>query len=374
MTAAELTYGDPMCSKESAPSDGQHPEAGEVYRAGPATAVASDGVDFRLADSWGVHGVRLEVDWPLGNIDPEFRRSGPLWSLRLPRPAVDRFEYQFTVRSDGNTAWITDPGNPAVVGNPFGAKSEIRFPEYREPSWLAGAVGGRRRPVPTGRGGLDAPVPVTLWSPDGLEPATTAPLLLAHDGSDMADRGSLLRWATDIAGARPFRVALLDPAAGHRDQWYAASPEYADHLAAVVLPALRETVAVGRTVGLGASLGALSMLHLQRRHPDLLDALALQSGSFFTRRSDPQEARYGRFEHICAAVSEVTTGPAGKPVPVLMTCGTVEENRANNEEMAAVLQAQHYELDMRLVRDAHTMIGWRDGWAPGLQRLLHTVR
>jgi enterochelin esterase-like enzyme len=342
-------------------------------RLAPHTVVTAGGVDFVLADAPGRTGVRLEVDWDLGSTNPEFEPAGDFWRLHLPRPAADRFEYQFTVRSGDHTKWTTDPGNPHTVPNPFGDKSEIKFPEYRPPAWLRGPESGDLQTVTTAQGDLATPVPVTVWSPDGLSPGTSAPLLLAHDGTDMARRGSLLRWATLVTKDRPFRIAMLDPANGHRDEWYAASSAYADHLADVVVPAIRSTVAVGRTIGLGASLGALSMLTTQRRHPDLLDALMLQSGSFFTSALDSQESGYGQFSHICSAVAAIAGGPARRTCPVLITCGIIEENRGNNERMAQVLAAQGYQVRLRLVPDAHTLIGWRDAWSPGLEELLDTL-
>jgi enterochelin esterase family protein len=130
---------------------------------------------------------------------------------------------------------------------------------------------------------------------------------------------------------------------------------------------------VSATVGLGASLGALAMLFVQRHHPGLLDAVALQSGSYFTATLDPQESGYERFQHICSAVSALAAGPATATVPVLITCGIVEENRANNEQLATALQGQGYRVEIHLVPDAHTMVGWRDAWSPGLERLLDTV-
>lgn len=350
-----------------------------------ATVVSAGDVDFFLADSLldephRVAGVRLELDFSIEPTDPEFQRDDAGWSLHVPRPAVDRLEYQFTIRSDTGTAavdtrWATDPGNPARVPNPFGDKSEILFPGYREPAWLGTPDTGSLRRLVIPRGELDEPVPATLWSPAGLAADAGAPLLLAHDGSDMAQRGSLLQWATSAiaGGTRPFRIALLDPAPGLRDEWYAADERYADHLAAVLLPMIGQQVPVVATVALGASLGALSMLFVQRRHPALLDALVLQSGSYFTAVLDPQESGYGRFQHICTAVRALQAGPAGRPVPVLITCGIVEENRANNEQMAAALRQLGYRVEIHLVPDAHTMIGWRDAWSPGLERLLDTV-
>ena len=355
------------------------------------TVVSADGVDFHLADSAladpspgagpRIAGVRLELDFSVEPTDPEFVPGDDGWSLHLPRPAVDRLEYQFTVRrvrdGDGGVdiQWLPDPGNPARVPNPFGDKSEILFPGYRPPAWLGTPDTGSLRRLEVSRGDLDEPVPTWLWSPAGLAANAPAALLLAHDGSDMAQRGSLLQWATSAiaAGAQPFRIALLDPAPGRRDHWYAADEGYADHLAAVLVPTVEEKVPVLATVGLGASLGALSMLFLQRRHPDLLDALVLQSGSYFTAALDPQESGYDRFQHICAAVHDLHTGRPTRSVPALITCGIVEENRANNEQMAAALLESGYRVEMHLVPDAHTMIGWRDAWSPGLERLLDTV-
>lgn len=338
--------------------------------ADPAPVVRSDGVDFRVADRAGVTGVRLEVDWSLGPTDPEFVRAGDGWSLHLPRPAVDRLEYQLGMRSATGTAGITDPGNPHRVDNPFGDRSEIRFPEYAPPRWLTTESVGTTRRITTPRAELAAAVPIALWTPPGLDPDTPAPLLLAHDGSDLAGRGSLLRWASHAVGAHPFRIAMLDPAPGLRNDWCAASPVYADHLAAVVVPAIRAEIAVAHTVGLGASLGALSMLAVQRRHPELLDGLALQSGSYFTGVLDPQESGFEFFGRICAAVADLAAGPARRAGRVLLTCGSVEENLSNNRMMAAALARQGYRVQVHEVPDAHTMIGWRDAWSPGLERLL----
>lgn len=359
-------------------STGRHsdegPEAG-----GPV--VGDDSVEFRFPDiEHELDGVRLEVDWILGDIDPEFRWTNGRWLLKIPRPDAWRLEYQLTLRRGEDHQWIADPGNPRRVGNPFGDKSEIRFPDYREPNWLLTEPVGPLRWVETPAGRLETPVPVQLWSPPGLSADTAAPMLLVHDGSDMAGRGSLLSWATAISRDLPIRVALLDPASGLRDRWYAANLEYCDHIAEVVLPALTSRVLTGPVIGLGASLAALSMLALQRRHPGSISALALQSGSFFTAELDAQEAAYMRFEQVCSVVRLITSGPdmsmdtAPRSVPVLITCGTIEENRFNNEAMAAALRRQHHPVTVRLVPDAHTMIGWRDAWFPALDDLIRPLR
>jgi len=364
-----------------APSPAARPvaPAGSAEASGPE--ITEDEVVFRLTDAGHDYdGVRLEVDWVLGGVDPEFVWATGTWSLRLPRPDAWRLEYQLTIRRGGAYQWTTDPGNPRRVPNPFGEKSEVRLPDYREPAWLMTPVAGPVRKVETSAGRLTEQVPVQLWSPAGLSADRAAPLLLVHDGSDMAQRGSLLSWASAMSSTSPVRVALLDPAVGLRNEWYAADPDYADHLADVVLPALTARVLTGPVIGLGASLGAVSMLTLQRRHPGSISALALQSGSFFTPTLDAQESSFAQFEQICAAVRRMNSGPdltaasAPRPVPVLMTCGAIEENLANNQLMAAALRRQGHSVTTRVVPDAHTMIGWRDAWSPELDDLICALR
>ena len=191
--------------------------------------------------------------------------------------------------------------------------------------------------VDVDHGGLEAPVPVQLWSPASLSPDAPAPLLVAPDGSGLAQTGSLLTSASARAVVNPIRVALLDPAPGCRDSWYSANPDYLDHLTDMMLPALRGRVNVSAVAGLGVSLGAVAMMTLQRRHPNAVDALAFQSGSFFTPVLDPQESGFGYFDRICAATVEVYADPPERRVPLLLTCGAIEENLSNNQLMAEKL-------------------------------------
>ena len=65
---------------------------------------------------------------------------------------------------------------------------------------------------------------------------------------------------------------------------------------------------------MGASLGALAMLHAQRRHPGTFGALFLQSGSFFTPRYDAHESGFPRYQRIVRFVRE-TLRAASAPRP-----------------------------------------------------------
>lgn len=346
---------------------------------GAGPLISEDAAVLRIPTAMlgdGVTGVDLEVDWVLDGQSTVLESTGDRWELRVQRPLAHRFEYALIVHRPGGEEFTPDPTNPRRVPGPFGDKSEIRFDDYRPPVWLAGAPLDREVDL-TGTAALGqvagVAAHVRLITPADLPDDVPAPLLVAHDGSDMLERGGLAHWAA--AQPFPVRLALLDPAVGLRNEWYAAAPDYADHVGEVVLPALRDLVATNTAVGLGASLGALSMLTVHRRHPAALDALALQSGSFFTAELDDQESRWEQFTQVCAAVTAMMAAlpTEVRAVPVLMTVGAIEENRANNEKMAGALAFQGYPVDARIVPDAHTMIGWRDAWSPGLDDLLARV-
>jgi len=328
-------------------------------------------VEWRIAGVSAPQGVRLEVDWVL-TADREFAPKADDWVYRLARPRADRLEYRLILRGHpGGDGPRLDPTNPRSIPNPFGDRSEVRFPEYREPEWIKTTVSGSTDLVTLDHGSLDVQVPVRLWSPSGLSAEVPAPLIVANDGSGLADEAALLAWASWHAVAHgPLRVALLDAPQGLRDRWYAANPDYSDQVVENVLPALRSRVRTSAVVGLGISLGALSLLTLHRRHPAALDGLALQSGSFFTPGLDPQESRYAFFAEVCGAVAEITAATPTRTVPTWMSCGAIEENLGNNTRMAEALSDQGYPVVFEVVPDAHTMTGWRDAWAPGLDRLI----
>jgi enterochelin esterase-like enzyme len=61
---------------------------------------------------------------------------------------------------------------------------------------------------------------------------------------------------------------------------------------------------------------------------------------------------------------------AAHPVPSVLTCGTVEENLANNRRMADALRNLGYPARLVVVRDAHNYTAWRDALDPHLTDLL----
>jgi enterochelin esterase family protein len=125
---------------------------------------------------------------------------------------------------------------------------------------------------------------------------------------------------------------------------------------------------------MGASLGALAMLHAHRRHPKSFDGLLLQSGSFFRQRFDKYERDFPRYRRITRFVGTVLRGvDVARPIPVAVTCGSAEENRANNEAVADALIYQRYTAWISVVRDAHTWTCWRDAFDPHLPALIEAV-
>jgi enterochelin esterase family protein len=292
------------------------------------------------------------------------------WQLRLPRPSVHRIEYQLELgHPDGSTETVADPDNPRRSGE----VSVLWCPGYREPDWLhlppaAGEWRDVYLPLPAVRGEMVA----RIWSPD----AATDRVLVAHDGPDFHRYGELGRYTAAMIGAGrvpPYHLVLLPP--GERFEWYAASPAYARALAHDILPKLAAELGTDRPVlGIGASLGALAMLHAQRRHPELFAGLFLQSGSFFQPRHDRQESGFRRYLRIVRFTGRVLRASSlPGQVPTSITCGAVEENLANNRDMAEALGRHGYPVSFTEVPDAHNWTGWRDALDPHLTTLLRTV-
>jgi enterochelin esterase-like enzyme len=349
-------------------------------RARPAAPrVDEHGVDFAFRDPRpGLAGVRLAPVLWRSVRGTTFALRGRTWRLRFPRPAVDRLEYQLELEHrDGSRALICDPGNPLTAPGPFGDKSVVEFPGYAPPAWLdAEPPGGALAELAVRSRPFRKELPVTVWASPGARLRQPLPLLVVHDGPETAEYSSLLRFlahAVDTGALPPLRAALLAPL--DRNDTYSASAAYARTLAWDVLPALDELAPTPHRrrmrIGMGASLGALAMLHAHRRHPELFGALFLQSGSYFRARTDRQEGSFPRFDRISRFVGRVLRAADDpEPIDVTITCGAVEENLANNRAVARALREQGYELRFHENRDAHTWVGWRGTYDPWLLDLL----
>lgn len=350
---------------------------------GRSPAVESDHVVFTLPDPDHVcSAVRLRQEISRPRSGPPFEVDGSAnWHLRWVKPPVGRFEYAFEIAyKDGRGETICDPGNPLTATGPFGDKSVVELPGYRPPGWLRseaepGSVGS----IELQSSQLRRSVEAVLWTSPGARDDEPLPLLVIHDGPELARFSSLIKYLEHLRGAGrvpPMRAALLAPI--DRDESYSASTRYARALAHDLLPALNQIAPApgGRSmrVGMGASLGALAMLHVHRLHPAAFGALFLQSGSFFRSQLDPQESAFPRFVRICRFIGKVTSaGDWVHPLPISMTCGTVEENLANNRLMSHALRGQGYTVTLAEHPDAHNWVSWRDTFDPHLGDLLSSA-
>ena len=226
-----------------------------------------------------------------------FTRRDKRWELRLPRPPVDRFEYQLQLTfPDGRTALTLDPAAPVTPA---------LWGTSRSSSCLrtSSRAGSRRRcrKEASARSGCRACAAVQglLWSPSGADPGEPLPLLVVRDGPEYAAYSDLVHFldvATEKRRIPALRATLLAPVL--RNRHYSASARYSDALVEQLRATLAEIAPAApgaRPIGMGASLGALSLLHAHRRHPGAFGGLFLQSGSFFRQRFDRQESDFPAF-------------------------------------------------------------------------------
>jgi enterochelin esterase-like enzyme len=323
------------------------------------TAVEDGTVVFRLADpDHELDDVRVWFDVELG-VEAGMVPVDGGWELRMGMPDLDCLEYLF----DADGAMAPDPGNPDRVDGAFGPHSWLALPGYRPPAWLdLEGVEGQRHQLSAGE------IEVEVWQPAGHEDAPL-PLLLVHDGAEMDAYGGVVRYA---ATRSPMRVGLLSPGS-NRNERYAANPAYAAALVGEVVPALGEAFPTTYApVLLGQSLGGLAGLHAAWLYPGAFSGLMLQSGSYFTPVLDPQESNYPHFDHVVefiASIHDSTAAPLRFP-PVTLTCGTAEENLANNRLMHTHLAELGVPVSWGEVRQGHTWTCWRDSLDPHLGDLL----
>lgn len=348
----------------------------------PGPRILADTIKFSFPDpDRELAAVRLHQDLARPRNGPDFVLipGGKGWVLHFPRLPVTRMEYKIElVHQGGDSELLCDPWNPLRVGGAFGEKSVVELPGYEAPTWLDRAAPlGSLEPFEIKSRAVRARVQGLMWASAGADPEDVLPLLIAHDGPEYAELSALTKFldvCVEEGRLPPMRAALLAPP-GDRDESYSASAAYSRALAHEILPALTTLVptAHGRRmrVGMGASLGALALLHTHRRFPASLGSLYLQSGSFFRQRFDKQESDFPRFRRIGRFVGQILSAEDwAHPIPVTMTCGGVEENLANNRATGGALVRQGYDVSFVEHPDAHNYTGWRDTLDPHLVDLL----
>jgi enterochelin esterase-like enzyme len=215
-----------------------------------------------------------------------------------------------------------------------------------------------------------------LHVPADSTPDEALPLLVVHDGPEYAEYCDLVRYLAVLVRVDPrlrCRALLLAPR--DRDRSYSASPAYARALALGMLPQVTGSVATrGPVVGVGSSLGGLAMLHAAVLHPGSIGAVFSQSGSFFRPRTDGMERGYRYYGRIVRFIDAVDADPSRlAALQVTMTCGTGEENLANNRALARRLARAGAPVELVENPDGHNHVGWRDSLDPALRGLLTRV-
>ena len=225
------------------------------------------------------------------------------------------------------------PDQPPTVDGAFGEHSWLALARLPPPAWLDAPKVERRVPrcVVTRRR-------TSTWS-GAREPPGAEHLLLAHDGPEMAAFGGLL----DFVGARrrrrhlpPMRVALLAP--GPRNQRYAANPAYAATLSDQVVPGLlaRAAPPSAYPVLIGQSLGGARRPARRVDHARHVRRAAAAVRVVLHPRARPAGVRLrvlGRGDRLRRRALLAATQAAPDAPAVAMTCGTAEENLANNRLM-----------------------------------------
>lgn len=341
------------------------------------TTTVLDGLlRFRFdPDDPGVTAVHLDCDRAVPG-PRALQPDGDGWHLYVPHPPLQRLEYRFTVSRGDDVETVLDPANPLRVATAFGERSVVELPGYVAPWWLSAPLVEGRFTALGVAGETADDVPVTVWSPASLEDDRPAPLLLVHDGPeyDVLARVTTYSAALVASGALPpHRVALAHPVL--RDAWYSGSPQYLRTVADAGLDRLGERFAVeGPVVVMGASLGGLTALLLGVLGAPRVGGVFSQSGSFFQVRHDDSESGYRYFGRISRTVqSLLDMRHVEHPLVVGMTCGTLEENFANNRDMATALERAGHTVALREVPDLHNYTAWRDSLDPGLTEVLQRL-
>ncbi len=323
------------------------------------TAVEDDEIVFRLERPRARARRRASVwfDVELGRRARDGRGRRRLGAAARRCPDLDCLEYLFDV--DG--ALVPDPGNPDQVEGAFGPHSWLAMPglpatglaRRGRPSRASGTADRRRRRrrgVGAGRSrGPAAAAAGPRRRRDGR--VRRRGPLRRHPAADAGRRCSA-RATTATSGTPPTR--RTPPRWSTR--WCRRSPT----------PSRRRT---GRCCSARASARSRRCTPPGPRR-GTFGGLMLQSGSFFTPALDPQESGYAHFDQVTGFVATVLAAQQAAPraPEVTMTCGTAEENLANNLALRDHLREVGLPCRWGEVRQGHTWTCWRDSLAPAPRR------
>lgn len=299
-----------------------------------------------------------------------------LWYLYLALPPESRVEYKIEVVRNGQGEWITDPLNPQVARDPFGANSVCQAYGYRQPQWALASedtTPGQIEGLNFYSAALAGERSVLVYLPANYRQRGRYPLLIVHDGEDYLHYAQLQAVLDNLIQRRevaPLVVALTQ--SPDRLNEYAADSRHARFLSKELVVQLNRRLALidePRARGLmGASFGAVASLSASWYYPGFYGQLLLQSGSFaFTDIGSQQRGPV--FEPVVRFVNAFRDNP-GRPVEnIFISCGIYESLIYENRSLLPLLQEQGMRVRYTEARDGHNWENWRDRLRDGLSWL-----
>lgn len=328
--------------------------------------VGADGVTFVHRGAVDAAYVKI---WAYGlpsSLPMESVGKTDLRAVTLKLPPNSRIEYKFDVVRDGHGTLITDPLNPLVAPDPFGANSVVRSEGYERPDWSLPddtVTGGTITEIKVPYAGRSGRVPV--YVPARFKRSRRYPLLIMHDGTDFVRFGGLQTVLDNLLSRLdlPDMIVALDvPQA--RNVEYAASDAHASYLADTLLPALDAAFplidAQGSRGLAGASLGAVASLHAAWRRPHLWGRLALQSGSFVFNDGERLFPPDGPFASVARFIDDFRQRPEAMSERIYMSCGVYESLIRENRALLPIVSELPIEVRYREHQDGHNWENWRD--------------
>ena len=296
-----------------------------------------------------------------------------LWAATIEWPRGSRVEYKYEVIRGGHSELVTDPLNPVLAHDPFGANSVCQAWGYERPAWTLhdpnvreGAIIGHRVPSRAFGGHRE----VHVYVPARFRRNRRYPLLVVHDGLDYLKFASLKTVLDNLVQSLevPAFIAALIQSPDRLTE-YAGDDRHADFLAGDLVPWMEAhypLIDEPRRRGLvGASFGGVASLHAAWRHPGVFDNLLLQSGSFaFTDLG--RHHRGPAFDPVVKFMNAFREHPGVPARKIYMSCGIYESLIYENRSLVPRLQQQGIEVRFEEARDAHNWENWRDRLRNGL--------
>lgn len=296
-----------------------------------------------------------------------------LWAATIELPPGSRIEYKLERVAHGGRELITDPLNPVLARDPFGANSVCQGDGYERPAWSLPdpqARPGSLHPEHLHSAALGGRRDFQLYLPARFRRNRRYPLLVVHDGVDYLEFAALktvLDNLTHYLEIPELVVALTQ--SPDRLVEYGADDRHARFIVEELIPHLEARYPLIEDASarclMGASFGGVAALHTAWRYPQRVGCLLLQSGSFAF--SDLGRHQRGPvFDPVVEFMNAFRASP-GRPVEkIYMSCGIYESLIYENRSLLPRLQQQGLEVRFEEARDAHNWENWRDRLRNGL--------